>query len=219
MCGTGGAGRRLVVGQGRGCEGAGDVRRLAVVELLWLSSSTKVEENKRGKRGKRGMQLKEVRVANASARGSYDRPPDMTAHVRELMGTPKTKESFRALVLAAPRALARSHGRVEITLGSPISLAACSKASGCGQQGGGGGREGKRAAEEGVVRELAAAVTEQFMRHSAVPPGALTAAVMLLMRDHRPGVSLPVPNIKHARSSLHHRTALTAATPPATTTH
>jgi len=36
---------------------------------------------------------------------SYDRPPDMEAHVKELMGTPKTKESFAALVAAAPRKL------------------------------------------------------------------------------------------------------------------
>jgi len=48
-------------------------------------------------------------------------------HVRELLGTPKSKESFAGLVTAAPRKLGRSHGRVEVTLGSPISLAACAK--------------------------------------------------------------------------------------------
>jgi glycerol-3-phosphate O-acyltransferase len=50
-----------------------------------------------------------------------------TGHVRELQGTPKSKESFAALVTSAPRKLGRSHGRVEVTLGSPISLAACAK--------------------------------------------------------------------------------------------
>ena len=91
-------------------------------------------------------------------------------------GTPKTKESFGALIAAAPQKLARSHGRVEITLGSPISLARCA------QQQGQLGQQGQPAPADAVVRRLAAAVSDQFIKHLAVPPGALVAAILLLHR-------------------------------------
>jgi len=103
---------------------------------------------------------------------SYDRPPDMDAHVKELLGTPKTKESFGALLAAAPRKLARSHGRVEMTLGSPISIARCAQEH----------ASSPPDARDAVVTRMADAVTDQFIKFLAVPPGALTAAILLLHR-------------------------------------
>lgn len=89
-------------------------------------------------------------------------------------GTPKVKESFGALIAAAPHKLARSHGRVEITLGSPISLSRCAQ-----QQ--------PPAPADAVVKSLAHAVSDQFIKNLAVPPGALVAVVLLLHRKRARG--------------------------------
>ena len=117
---------------------------------------------------------------------SYDRPPDLEAHVRELRGIPKTKESFKALMSAAPRKLAQSHGRVEVTLGAPISLATCVRLAGSGAGGGAGGTVAGRKRGDAWLNTMVEAVETQYLRHLAVPPGALAAAILL--RHHQRGV-------------------------------
>ena len=140
---------------------------------------------------------------------AYDRPTDLEGHVRELMGTPKTKESFRALISAAPRKLGQTHGRVEVALGSPISLAACTKqtlaAAAAVGQGGVGSEKGAEAGEAAaaVVHALAQDVTSQFIMYLAVPPGALTAAVLLLHRKRAGGV--PVSLLRVHMGALRRR--------------
>ncbi len=51
---------------------------------------------------------------------------------------------------------------------------------------------GKGTQEAAVVNALAECVTSQFLTHLAVPPGALTAAVLLLHRQRAGGVPLPL---------------------------
>jgi glycerol-3-phosphate O-acyltransferase len=132
---------------------------------------------------------------------SYDAPPDMSAHVKELMGTRKVKESLGALLSAAPSNLSRSHGRVEVTIGTPISLKACATAvasAAASAAASAGARKADaiearadavearadaieaRARARAVVSSVADAVVKQLIRHLAIPPSALTAVEQVL---------------------------------------
>ena len=110
---------------------------------------------------------------------SYDAPPDMSAHVKELMGTRKVKESLGALLSAAPSNLSRSHGRVEVTIGTPISLKACATAV-ASAAASAGARKTEAMQARAVVSSVADAVVKQLIRHLAIPPSALTAVERVL---------------------------------------
>ena len=75
----------------------------------------------------------------------------------------------------------------------PISLAACAQRLQMTEAGGGqGAGSGKGAEQAAVVNALAESVTSQFLTHLAVPPGALTAAVLLQHRQRAGGLPLPL---------------------------
>ena len=110
------------------------------------------------------------------------------------MGTRKVKESLGALLSAAPSNLSRSHGRVEVTIGTPISLKACATAvasAAASAAASAGARKADaiearadaieaRARARAVVSSVADAVVKQLIRHLAIPPSALTAVEYVL---------------------------------------
>jgi len=107
----------------------------------------------------------------------------MPAHVKELMGTRKVKESLGALLSAAPSNLSRSHGRVEVTIGTPISLKACATAvasAAASAAASAGARKADAIEARAVVSSVADAVVKQLIRHLAIPPSALTAVEQVL---------------------------------------
>lgn len=106
---------------------------------------------------------------------SYERTVEEQAYAKELIGSEKGKESFRALVTSA-RFLTRDYGRLSVQFGTPILLDQVAEEVGAPPSSVGPPSPPKRRA---MITRLAHRVMNEINQATAVTAGSLVATVLL----------------------------------------
>eukprot|EP00960_Hanusia_phi_P046143 757647-Hanusia_phi.AAC.1 len=113
----------------------------------------------------------------------YEHAIEMESHVLELLGQAKVKESFGAMIRAAPRKLMRSFGKVRERRGGEERRRWETAAGGGG--GGGGERRMDGESRSRLISKLSDDVEQQFLSHTAIPPASMAAALLLAAHPGR----------------------------------